>query len=74
MPFFPATIFNFWRSFDGDNFFSFIEIGSPFLNPIVIYDGLSGAFSGDVVLWKMYSGGDFVGKVFKGENSYIKWK
>jgi len=50
IPFFPASIFNFCKRFPGDNFLPLIVIGSPFLNPIVTYDALLGAFSGEVVL------------------------
>ena len=34
--FLPAMIFNFCKSFPGDNFLPFTFIGSPFLNSIVI--------------------------------------
>ena len=50
IPFFPAIEFNFSKSFDGDNFFPLIDIGSLFLKPIVIKEGFLGAFSGEVVL------------------------
>ena len=53
--------FNFSKSFAGDNFLPLIFIGSPFLNPIVIKEGLLGDFSGEVVLWKINSGADFLG-------------
>ena len=36
-------------------------IGSPFLNPIETKDDLLGAFSGETVLWKIYSGAAFFG-------------
>ena len=50
MPFLPARIFNFCKRFPGGNFLPLIVIGSPFLNPIEMKDGLLGAFSGAVVL------------------------
>ena len=53
--------FNFSKSFAGDNFLPLIFIGSPFLNPIDIKEGLLGAFSGEVVLWKINSGAEFLG-------------
>ena len=34
---------------------------SPFLNPIVTWEALSGAFSGATVLWKINSGAAFFG-------------
>ena len=61
IPFLPASKFNFWSSFAGDNFLLFTDTGSPFLNPIVTKDALLGAFSGATVLWKIYSGADFFG-------------
>ena len=36
-------------------------MGSQFLNPIVTKEGLLGAFSGEVVLWKINSGAEFFG-------------
>ena len=38
-----------------------IDIGSPFLNPMFIKEALLGAFSGEVVLWKINSGAEFLG-------------
>ena len=61
MPFLPARKFNFCKRFPGDNFFPLTDIGSPFLNPIVTYDFLLGAFSGETVLWKINSGAAFFG-------------
>ncbi len=61
MPFLPAMKFNFSKSFDGDNFFPLIVIGLLFLKPIVTKDVLLGDFSGEVVLWKIYSGAWFFG-------------
>ena len=55
MPFFPARIFNFCKRFPGDNFLPLIVMGSPFLNPIDTNEALFGAFSGEVVLWKINS-------------------
>ena len=49
------------KSFEGDNFLPLIVIGSLFLNPIVIKEDLLGAFSGEVVLWKINSGAEFFG-------------
>ena len=61
MPFFPAIKFNLVRMFSGFNFFPFIPTGSPFLKLIEIKVGLFGAFSGEVVLWKINSGAEFFG-------------
>ena len=61
IPFLPATIFNFCNSFFGDNFLPLTVIGSPFLKLILTYEALLGAFSGEVVLWKIYSGAWFFG-------------
>ena len=36
-------------------------VGSPFLKLIVTDVGLFGAFSGEIVLWKMNSGAEFLG-------------
>jgi hypothetical protein len=38
-----------------------IAIGSPFLKVIVILVVLFGAFSGEIVLWKINSGAEFFG-------------
>ena len=40
----------FSKSLDGKSFFPFNPIGSLFLKFIVTYDGLFGAFSGEIVL------------------------
>ena len=61
IPFLPAIEFNLSKSFEGDNFLPLIVTGSPFLNPIVIKEDFFGAFSGEVVLWKINSGAEFFG-------------
>ena len=61
MPFLPAMILIFCRRLDGDNFLPLTVIGFPFLKLIVTYEALLGAFSGEVVLWKIYSGAWFFG-------------
>ena len=54
-------MFNFCKRFPGDNFLPLTVIGSPFINPIVTKEALLGAFSGEVVLWKINSGAWFFG-------------
>ena len=61
IPFLPATKFNFCNKFPGDNFLPLTVIGSPFLNSIITYCALLGAFSGETVLWKINSGAAFLG-------------
>ena len=61
MPFLPANKFNFSKSFSGFNFMPFTETGSPFLNEILIFVFLFGAFSGETVLWNINSGAAFFG-------------
>ena len=54
-------MFNFFKRFAGDNFLPLTDMGSPFLNPKLKNDGLFGAFSGEIVLWKINSGAGFFG-------------
>ena len=54
-------MFNFSNNFDGDNFLPLIPTGSLFLKFIVTNVALLGAFSGEVVLWKINSGAGFFG-------------
>ena len=61
MPFFPARMFNLSKSLSGLNFFPLTAIGSLFLKVIFTFVFLLGAFSGDIVLWKINSGAEFLG-------------
>ena len=59
--FFPANVFNLSNSFSGFNFFPLIAVGSLFLKVILTIVFLSGAFSGETVLWNIISGAEFFG-------------
>ena len=61
IPFLPAMSLSFVNSLAGEIFFPFIPKGSPFLKLIVINDDLFGAFSGEIVRWKINSGAEFFG-------------
>ena len=61
IPFLPARWFTFSNNFAGDSFFPLMPNGSPFLKFIVTKDALFGAFSGEIVLWKINSGAEFFG-------------